>query len=205
MSEIFYSQFGQDKWLDETVFHGKRNGVFVEAGALDGISDSNSAFFEKSRDWTGLLVEANPTAFQMISHNRPSTPALCLALYDRVGVVRFTNVLSTSGWSGIEDDFERQHKERIAESSKTSVSFVPCLPLSDAVAIYHMQRIDYLSLDLEGAEPAVLRPFPFASVSIDVIGVENNYGDVQVREILAAAGYEKIGRVGPDDFYRRPQ
>ncbi|MDE2020333.1 MAG: FkbM family methyltransferase [Patescibacteria group bacterium] len=202
MSEIFFSQFGQDKWLDETVFRGKRNGIFVEAGALDGISDSNSAFFEKFRGWSGLLVEPNVVAFQMIGRNRPTTPAVCAALYDRNGIVEFT-LVSTAGWSGVADDFEPQHKERIAQSSRTSVTKVPCLTLYEAVT--GLPRIDYLSLDLEGAEPTVLKPFPFNAMEIDVIGVENNYGDERVQAILGAAGYEKIGRVGPDDFYRRPQ
>ena len=33
----FYSQFGQDKWLYENFFKNKKNGVFVEIGADDGI------------------------------------------------------------------------------------------------------------------------------------------------------------------------
>ncbi len=43
------SQIGQDMILDEQIFKGKRNGVFVEVGALDGFGASNTYFFEKER------------------------------------------------------------------------------------------------------------------------------------------------------------
>ena len=48
-----------DKFLKE-----KRNGFFVEAGAWDGEYLSNTLFFERDRNWTGLLVEANRLAFK---------------------------------------------------------------------------------------------------------------------------------------------
>ena len=38
----------------------KTNGFFFEAGAFDGVSASNTLFFEMQRNWNGLLVEANP-------------------------------------------------------------------------------------------------------------------------------------------------
>ena len=61
------AQFNQprqiDKLLDET-----RNKFFIEAGAFDGEFYSNSLFFEAERNWTGLLVEPNPVAFQRMQH-----------------------------------------------------------------------------------------------------------------------------------------
>ena len=60
------SGFGQvnqsavvDKFLKQ-----KRNGFFIEAGAWDGEYLSNTLFFERNRNWTGLLVEPNRLAFK---------------------------------------------------------------------------------------------------------------------------------------------
>ncbi len=51
----------------------KRDGFFVEAGAFDGYTLSNSLFFEVNRGWTGLLAEANPDAYEtLLSSNRKS-------------------------------------------------------------------------------------------------------------------------------------
>ena len=51
------SQIGQDLILDQQIFKGKSNGVFVEVGALDGFGASNTWFFEMERNWSGLLIE----------------------------------------------------------------------------------------------------------------------------------------------------
>ncbi len=54
----FFSQAGQDAWLDERVFRGRRGGTFGEIGGCDGITGSNCLFFELMRGWSGLLVAA---------------------------------------------------------------------------------------------------------------------------------------------------
>jgi hypothetical protein len=46
----------------------KRNGFFVEIGGYDGESFSNSLFLEKERGWSGLLVEANPYTYELMSN-----------------------------------------------------------------------------------------------------------------------------------------
>ena len=46
-----------DTWLDENIFHGKRDGMFIECGANDGKKDSISYSFEKNYGWKGVLIE----------------------------------------------------------------------------------------------------------------------------------------------------
>ena len=53
------SQWGEEKWLLEHFFAEKRNGVYVELGAVDGVRFSNTLALHTCRDWTGVLVEAN--------------------------------------------------------------------------------------------------------------------------------------------------
>ena len=58
---LSYGQHGQAKFLDMVVFKGRvTDGFFVEAGADDFTTDSNTLFLEVIRGWTGLLVEPNP-------------------------------------------------------------------------------------------------------------------------------------------------
>ena len=54
-----FSQMGESQWVDEHLKQ-RRDGFFVECGALNGQTYSNSLFFERERNWTGLLIEANP-------------------------------------------------------------------------------------------------------------------------------------------------
>ena len=54
----YFSQAGQDRYLNEQFFKNKRNGTFVEIGGHDGWTGSNCVFFEKVLNWTGIVVEA---------------------------------------------------------------------------------------------------------------------------------------------------
>ena len=58
-----YGEQNQSAIIDN-FFQQKREGFFVEAGAWDGEYLSNTKFFEKERNWTGLLIEPNKEAFR---------------------------------------------------------------------------------------------------------------------------------------------
>jgi len=68
-AEGYFSQFGQDKWIIERLFPSKRNGFFVDIGANDGITLSNTYFLEK-KGWNGLAVEPIPPVYEKLVKNR---------------------------------------------------------------------------------------------------------------------------------------
>lgn len=59
----FFSKAGQDQFLFENFFRGKRNGVFVDAGTLNGETASHTQFFERFMDWRGQRFELSPESF----------------------------------------------------------------------------------------------------------------------------------------------
>lgn len=65
----YYGQCAQDKLLFEHYFWGKKEGVFVDIGAHNGVTYSNSYFFEKL-GWKGLCVEPIPECYQQLVKNR---------------------------------------------------------------------------------------------------------------------------------------
>ncbi len=60
----YVSQCGQDKFLIENLFKGKKNGIFVEIGAFDGIKYSNTYNLEVDYGWAGLCIEPIPEQFE---------------------------------------------------------------------------------------------------------------------------------------------
>ena len=67
MSNIsYYSQDGQDRFLDQKFFKEKTAGTFIEVGANDGITYSNTYFLEKFRQWKGICIEPHPGAFEKL-------------------------------------------------------------------------------------------------------------------------------------------
>ncbi len=68
----FFSRAGQDQFLFEYFFRGRRNGVFVDVGAAAGESWSNTLFFERFLGWRGLCVDSRPEALARLKSQRNS-------------------------------------------------------------------------------------------------------------------------------------
>ena len=83
-------QYGQVLEIAK-LFKNKKNGFFIEAGAYDGEVYSNTLNFEMSLNWTGLLVEPNPDAFEeLLTKNRKSYAIkTCLSTEPEVTEVSF--------------------------------------------------------------------------------------------------------------------
>ena len=57
----------------------KRNGFFIELGANNGLTQSNTAFFEKDMGQTGILIEPSSIGYELCKKNRPNFEALTQA------------------------------------------------------------------------------------------------------------------------------
>ncbi len=201
----FYSQFGQDKWLYENIFHDKVGGIFVEFGALDGVFHSNTYFFEKFLNWHGLCIEPNPNTYKELLNNR-SCRCSNKAVFYKNGFVDFISIDGPiRGWSGIFQSMETEHVRRIAnnvEDGLKTVIQVESRTLESLLVENDLYDIDYMSIDVEGAESDILLAFPFDAFDIRIISVEVTYGDV-ITTILGKRGYTKICQLGEDNIYRR--
>ena len=76
---LSFSQNGQDRWIFEQLVEPlllrsprALAGVFVEAGAVDGVTNSNTLFFERYLGWSGLLVEPGVCLRASTCHPRAS-------------------------------------------------------------------------------------------------------------------------------------
>jgi FkbM family methyltransferase len=185
----YYSQSGQDRYLDTQVFQGFRRGVFVEIGAWDGVDLSNTAFFERERSWTGLVVEPLPDRYQTLITQRKCKTSN-VAISDVEGEAEFLALSGpTSMLSGIVANYDPRHVDRInreaeqLDATKTILK-VPTRRLDSLFREHNLPRIHYLSVDVEGSEFQVLKSIDFNAVYIDVIGFEDNYPD-KTREVVA--------------------
>ena len=78
---MYYSQVQEDIFLNENIFKNKKNGVYIELGALDGVLYSNTKFFEDSLNWKGILIEPHPEKFKLLQQNRPNNFLLWFIIY----------------------------------------------------------------------------------------------------------------------------
>lgn len=156
------------------------DGFFVEAGANDGVRQSNTYYFEKFRGWTGLLIEPEPELAAECRRNR-RVPVIEAALTD-VAAPTATVELHCAGLMSVIDgalatpEATEAHVRMglaVQRLKTTRRIQVPARTLSSILAEARIHReIDLLSLDVEGAEPAALRGIDFARYSPRFICVE---------------------------------
>lgn len=183
---MFHSQDNQDRFLETHIFKGYKNGFFVDVGAHDGVSINNTLYFEKNNNWTGINIEPIKTVFDKLVSNRPNDVNINCAVCNSDGETEFLcNVGYTEMISGIKSNFDIRHLKRLEREnmqygSSTEIIKVNTKKLETILDENNVSHINYLSIDVEGAEFEVIKSINFDKVFIDVIGFENNYSDASV-------------------------
>lgn len=201
----WFSQAGQDRFLDEHVFKGKRNGVFMDVGAYDGATGSNTLFFEQYRGWNGLLVEPSPLyAAQTRACRR--NPIVELAIGPDDGHAEFLHV--TSGYtqmSGLADSYDANLRKQIEADQRYEGETirVKTQTLGSLIEQHGLGPIDFISLDIEGGEVAALSSFDFEKHRITAWSIENNAAGGDIGAIMTGAGYRLADHIGVDEIYVR--
>lgn len=203
----FYSQAGQDFFIFHNFFRNKRDGVFVEIGAYDGVTFSNCMMLEETLGWRGLCIEPLPRQFEKLKAKRRAT-CLNIALSDFEGEADFLDVDNPNVekmLSGLVKEYDPRQKELLDQQrQKQSIIRVKVRPVQQVFADHGIGSIDYCSLDVEGAEMTILRAWDFEKNPVDVFSIENNHQDSEVRDFMAARGYDfVINFHGYDDLYVR--
>lgn len=132
----FFSQAGQDQFVFESFFRGRRQGAFMEIGPYEA-EKSNSLFFERFMGWRGVRVA-------------PPVDSLSVLL----------------------------EKHSIA-------------------------HVDYCSIDAQGAELQLLAGLDPNRFAIGVVTVASNPADERIAQLMAAKGYELVGRLERDYVFKR--
>lgn len=168
-----------------------RGGTFLEIGGANGLEQSNTWIFELCLGWRGILVEAHPRFFLQMMRNRPATLNMQFAACPR-GSGGWAN-FSAQRWTGARviraDEFV---------GSEGSVQTVPvqCGHLGVHLSHLNVQRLDFLSVDVEGEEFTVLRSLDLTRLTVGVVLVEVRGDGVRAKVLtfLMRRGLRYVGQ-----------
>jgi hypothetical protein len=156
-----------------------RGGYFVDLAANDAIVHSNTAGLEATFGWQGLCVEPNPTYWAGFGQRRCKLVGAVVTKEDNE-MVQFV----FDGVKGTMHARNGQHEQLPSLSMRTLL-----------LSVGAPRTIDYMSLDVEGAETAVMQGFPFdAGFTIRVLSVERP--DVALEQLLVENGMTRVGAIG---------
>lgn len=142
-----------------------KDGFFIEAGANDGISQSNTLMYELNLNWKGLLIEPNEKKFNQCKENRKNSIVENAALVSKSFKNEFIsgnfdqNDYESSLMAMVTDNGDYNDEEIIKNRNERIEKFkvvkVPALTLSELLDIHKINKIDFFSLDVEGYEISV--------------------------------------------------
>ncbi len=184
-------QLFQDLWA-LWVSGRKRGGYFVEFGAASGVYLSNTWLLEKKMGWNGILAEPNPVFLESLQTRRTSAiSAKCV--YPRSGETLDFLAAEIAEYSRISSIPAGDGKETERSENGRTVQ-VETISLNDLLIEHGAPEIiDYLSVDTEGSELAILSAFDFGRWDVRSISVEHNFTSNRdgLFELLSANGFRR--------------
>jgi len=157
-------------------------------------------------NWTGICVEPNPSVFPRIAQAGRQS-GVQLAVSDRRGTLPFVSAYMRSSLNASAVDYAFLAQQGVSTASVHVSVTTPGALLAEYFA--GATVIDYVNIDVEQLELAILRVWPFVKYCVRLFNIENEppQGEPsylpQLRALLEPHGYEHVLRIGVDEVFRR--
>ena len=187
------SQNGQDLFaLLSNNF--KRNGIFIEFGAYDGVIFSNTHLLEKQFGWTGILIDPIPNHYESMKQNRN-----CKLIHGAITAKHQESVLI--------EELPASDLSRFVNKRKIlkKVHEVKALTLQEVIdQNLTSNEIDFLSIDIEGEDIEILKSLDLSRYKIKAICVEHNFrkDSDEIIGFMYKNGYDLLyGEFSKNDYW----
>ncbi len=186
------------------------NGFFIELGANDGISQSNTYYFEKNNKWHGILIEPILHKYvdckknRSIKNNFYCNACVSFEFKDKFVELLYSNLMTipTNLESDIDNKFQHaNHSNTVREKKEEVIKFASVARTLDSIMSESQAPsiIDFLSLDVEGAEIEVLKGIDFKKYKFKYILVESRNFE-KISNFLNIQDYELKEKLSHHDY-----
>ena len=204
----YYSLNDLDQKIEK--YMNYNNGFFIELGANDGVNQSNTLYFEKHRNWKGILIEPTPHQYLACRKNRSENNyiycAACTSFEYKEKFVEiiYSNLMSTP--LGLESDIHNpaEHAElgkQFLDKTEDNFIFGAIAKTLNELMIQSNapHLIDLLSLDVEGAEIEVLKGIDHTDYRFKYLCIESRSKE-KLEIYLKTVGYQLIETLSYHDY-----
>lgn len=203
----YFSQYGED-FLLWNFFDFKSRGYFVDIGAFDGVHLSNSYSFELG-GWKGVCVEPHPFYFDLCRKSRPKSVCInkaCGSSREDGALLHVDNTGLFSSLKNIGTDENITGHFGLLKDLNLEVNSiqVDVVTLNSVLESNHYNSsLDFVSIDVEGAEAEVLHGFDINKHKPRVLVVETNNqnSEKEISSYLADSGYLLARRTKANSFF----
>jgi FkbM family methyltransferase len=183
-------------------------GYYVELGANDGVNQSNTLYFEHFRGWKRVLIEPYLHNFNQLTRNRSAknhfVHAACVGPDFKFETVRlaYSNLMTSTLdiKSDVADPWLHAHNGSRFWGGQPFVFEAPARTLNQVLANTRSpNRIDLLSLDVEGVELEILKGVDHSKFRFRFICVESR-DPQKLQEYLQNFDYQFVKSLSDHDF-----
>jgi FkbM family methyltransferase len=171
----------------DAIWKDKKPGYYAEIGAFDGRKKNSTIILEQA-GWEGVCVEPTPNSYAQLIKNRKCR---CenVAIWNNSTIKEFAVYEDDPAWNGIVETLDQFHLNRINQATTITV------PTKSWNDLNLPKKIDYLQIDVEGAELTILDCIDWHKQYITYICIEDNgsvHGDLTYYNYMLNLGYQCI-------------
>ena len=195
-----FSQLLQDLFAS-FIINKNFDNTFLEFGATDGKSLSNTYTLENELQWTGTFAEPDVQWFDSLKKNRPKANIITKCVWKKSGE-KMNFFSSNIGEYSTLDNFRYSEKDFLPENTyarnKNGKNFeVETISLNEVIKNeFNDVSPSYISVDTEGSEFEILNAFNFSNYHPVVFTVEHNFTELQnkIDKLMFQNGYLRVFR-----------
>jgi FkbM family methyltransferase len=203
--QFSFSQFGEDlAVLRLAQQYGLATGIYVDAGAYHPIFGSNTLLLHK-QGWSGVNIDLAPERIAEFKRCRPDDCNIVACLSDSGTMVEIAHYQIPS----TDRVVDANNREKLSIVGKHPVRFstATTTTLSEVIAQspFRFEDVNYLNVDCEGNDLAVLRGLDFEQCRPQILSVEA-FGQPDreaIMELLIRYGYQLEVNIPPAMIFGR--
>ena len=184
INKNYYSQFGEDKVLNELISSDLIDGFYIDVGCFHHKKHSNTYLLHK-KGWTGINIDMEEDKINLFNIARPKDYNYYGAISDKIENVKiFRN--QKYGVSSTLDPYLLEKKDIIDEKFITANTLINVIESSP----FRERKIDLLNVDAEGYDYKVIKSLNFEKYSPKFIIIETHLKSIE--EIIKSETYNFI-------------
>jgi len=179
-------QFKQTSFVLD-LLKNKKDGFFIEFGAYDGIQGSNTLELEQM-GWNGILGECDPRVIDLLKSNRPKSKIETSLIWSKSNESVIFHSIDGGKLSTVHNVYEKGAHPKVY--MRNSIEYnINTISLNDLLIKHNApKKIDFVSVDVEGAEYEILHAFDF-SYEVDVWCIEHWMDFEKIKSLMESKGY----------------